>query len=126
MYTDRQTKDGYCKFSAREQVLGELKRLLEKFPNEEVSITCTGHSLGSAMATLSAFDIAETGLNIRENGEKIHVSVFSFSGPRVGNVKFKGRLESHLGVKVLRVHNKHDMVPKSPGIFINVEDCGGY
>ncbi|RHN48149.1 putative carboxylic ester hydrolase [Medicago truncatula] len=119
MYTDRQTKDGYCKYSSREQVLGEVRRLLAKFPNEEVSITLTGHSLGSAMATLSAFDIAETRLNVRENGEKIHVSVFSFSGPRVGNVKFKGRLEKHLGVKILRVHNKHDMVPKSPGFLIN-------
>lgn len=119
MYTDKQIKDGYCKYSAREQVLGELKRLLEKYSNEEVSVTLTGHSLGSAMATLSAFDIAETGLNIRENGEKIHVSVFSFSGPRVGNVKFKGRLERHLGIKVLRVRNKHDLVPKSPGFFIN-------
>ncbi|WJX84323.1 hypothetical protein P8452_66910 [Trifolium repens] len=119
MYTDRKNKDGYCKYSAREQVLGELRRLLEKYSNEEVSVTLTGHSLGSAMAMLSAFDIAETGLNVRENGEKIHVSVFSFSGPRVGNLKFKGRLESHLGVKVLRVFNKHDMVPKSPGVLIN-------
>ena len=119
MYTDRQKKDGYCKYSAREQVLGEVRRLLEKYPNEEVSITLTGHSLGSAMATLSAFDIAETRLNVRENGEKIHISVFSFAGPRVGNVKFKGRLEKHLGVKVLRVYNKHDMVPKSPGFLIN-------
>ena len=119
MYTDRQTQDGYCKYSAREQVLGELKRLLEKYKNEEISVTLTGHSLGSAMATLSAFDIAETGLNVREDGRKIHVSVISFSGPRVGNVKFKWRLEKKLGVKVLRVHNKHDLVPNSPGFFIN-------
>ncbi|XP_058748604.1 phospholipase A1-Igamma2, chloroplastic-like [Vicia villosa] len=119
MYTDRQRKDGYCKYSAREQVLGEMRRLLEKYSNEEVSITVTGHSLGSAMATLCAYDIAETKINVREDGTKVHVSVFSFSGPRVGNIKFKWRLERSLGVKVLRVHNKHDLVPKSPGFLVN-------
>ncbi|GAU25893.1 hypothetical protein TSUD_376120 [Trifolium subterraneum] len=64
MYTDQKNKDGYCKYSAREQVLGELKRLLVKYSNEEVSVTLTGHNLGSAMAMLSAFDIAETRLNV--------------------------------------------------------------
>ncbi|XP_061369104.1 phospholipase A1-Igamma1, chloroplastic-like [Gastrolobium bilobum] len=121
IYTDK-VKDnscGYCKYSAREQVLAEVKRLVEMYPNEELSVTITGHSLGSAMAILSAFDIVETGLNVTKDGRGVHVSVFSFSGPRVGNLRFKERLESKLGVKVLRVHNAHDMVAKSPGIFFN-------
>lgn len=37
----------------------------------------------------------------------------SFSGPMVGNARFKKRLEG-LGVKVLRVVNMHDLVPKLP------------
>lgn len=93
--------------------------MVEKYPDEEVSVTITGHSLGSAVAILSAYDIAETGLNVKKDGRKVHVSVFSFSGPRVGNLRFKERLESELGVKVLRVHNIHDLVPKSPGLFFN-------
>ncbi|KAK7245403.1 hypothetical protein RIF29_40245 [Crotalaria pallida] len=119
LYTDREQACGYSKYSARQQVLGEVKRLVEKYPNEELSITITGHSLGSAMAILSAYDIAETKVNEAMNGKKIHVSVFSFSGPRVGNLSFKKRLENELGVKVLRVHNAHDLVPKSPGIIFN-------
>ncbi|CAI0434295.1 unnamed protein product [Linum tenue] len=95
------------------QVLTEVKRLTEKYDGagEEVSITITGHSLGSALATLSAYDIAETGLNLV-------ICVFSFSGPRVGNVRFKERLD-FLGVKVLRVVNVHDIVPRCPGFLFN-------
>ncbi|KAE9585547.1 hypothetical protein Lal_00018272 [Lupinus albus] len=119
LYTDREKVCGYCKYSARQQVLGEVKRLVEKYPNDELSITITGHSLGSALAILNAYDIAETKLNVAKNGKKIHVSVFSYSGPRVGNLRFKNRLENELGVKVLRVHNTHDLVPKSPGLILN-------
>ncbi|KAE8660682.1 Phospholipase A1-Igamma1 [Hibiscus syriacus] len=118
LYTDKDTKCRYCKFSAREQILTEVKRLLELYKDEEMSITITGHSLGSALAILSAYDIVETGLNVLNDCRAVPVSVFSISGPRVGNVRFKERLET-LGVKVLRVVNVHDIVPKSPGLFFN-------
>ncbi|CAH2080658.1 unnamed protein product, partial [Thlaspi arvense] len=51
-------------------------------------------------------------------GAKIPITVFSFSGPRVGNLKFKERCDK-LGVKVLRVINVHDKVPTVPGILAN-------
>ncbi|CAK9309937.1 unnamed protein product [Citrullus colocynthis] len=79
-----------------------MKRLLEKFDGEEVSITIIGHSLGSVLAMISAYDIAETGLNKTADGRDVHVSVFSFAGPRVENSRFKERLHN-LGVKVLRL-----------------------
>ncbi|XP_058086096.1 phospholipase A1-Igamma1, chloroplastic [Magnolia sinica] len=118
LYTDKDEGCRFCKFSAREQILTEVKRLIQRYPNDELSITITGHSLGSALAILSAYDVVETGLNVTEDGQVIPVCVLSFSGPRVGNVRFKERLEG-LGVKVLRVVNVHDSVPKVPGIFIN-------
>lgn len=118
LYTDKDESCKFCKFSAREQILTEVKRLIEMYPDEELSITFTGHSLGGALAVLSAYDVAETGLNVLNNGRVLPVSVLSFSGPRVGNVRFKERLEG-LGVKVLRVVNVHDVVPKSPGLFFN-------
>ncbi|KAM7254032.1 hypothetical protein ACFE04_031714 [Oxalis oulophora] len=118
LYTDKDENDRFCKFSAREQVLTEIKRLIELYPNEEISITITGHSLGAALAILNAYDIAETGINIACDGTTMPVSVFSFSGPRVGNARFKERMEL-LGVKVLRAVNLHDVVPKTPGFFLN-------
>ncbi|KAK6141678.1 hypothetical protein DH2020_024571 [Rehmannia glutinosa] len=103
-------------------VLAELRRIIHRYRNENLSITITGHSLGAALALLSAYDIAEMKLNIIDDGQeiinKIPVTVFSFSGPRVGNLKFKERCDE-LGVKVLRVINVHDKVPTVPGIIAN-------
>ncbi|KAJ6953740.1 hypothetical protein NC652_005465 [Populus alba x Populus x berolinensis] len=118
LYTDKDENCRFCKYSAREQILAEVKRLTEMYADEEMSITITGHSLGGALAMLSAYDIVETGLHVMQESRALPVSVFSFSGPRVGNVRFKERIES-LGVKVLRVVNAQDVVPKSPGFFFN-------
>ncbi|KAH7667107.1 Phospholipase A(1) protein, partial [Dioscorea alata] len=116
LYTDKDPSCRFCKYSAREQVLAEVKKLIDHYAvknGEEVSISVTGHSLGSALAMLSAYDLVETGVS----GGKT-VCVFSFSGPRVGNRAFKERFEG-LGVKALRVVNVHDTVPKVPGILFN-------
>lgn len=118
VYTDKEENCRFCKYSAREQILTDIRRLIKMYPGEELSITITGHSLGAALAVVSAYDIAETGVNVTDTGKAVPVSVFSFSGPRVGNKRFKERLEG-LGVKVLRVVNIHDTVPKVPGIFFN-------
>ncbi|KAH9299359.1 hypothetical protein KI387_031041 [Taxus chinensis] len=113
LYTACEKKCRFAKTSAQEQIHTEIKSLLQKYKGEKLSITITGHSLGSALAMLSAYDIAEMGVN---NG--VPVTVFSFAGPRVGNSAFKHRMEE-LGVKTLRVVNTHDGVPKVPGIFFN-------
>uniref|UniRef100_A0A803PTL5 Fungal lipase-type domain-containing protein n=1 Tax=Cannabis sativa TaxID=3483 RepID=A0A803PTL5_CANSA len=125
LYTKKERGCKYCSFSAREQVLAEVKRLLEYYDGEEISITVTGHSLGAALALISAYDIAEVGLNEvvcdgkgDNKSSKIPVTVFSFAGPRVGNLKFKERCDE-LGVKVLRIVNVHDVVPTVPGIITN-------
>ncbi|KAM4087481.1 hypothetical protein ACJW30_10G180900 [Castanea mollissima] len=118
LYTDKDESCKFCQYSAREQILSEVKRLLDMYANEEISITITGHSLGGALAILSGYDIVETGLNVLKDSRAVPVCVFSYAGPRVGNVRFKERLET-LGLKVLRVVNVNDMVPKSPGLFFN-------
>ncbi|RWR93767.1 phospholipase A1-Igamma3, chloroplastic-like protein [Cinnamomum micranthum f. kanehirae] len=121
LYTEKEHKCNYCAFSAREQILAEIKRLVERYKGEDLSITITGHSLGAALALISAYDLAEMKLNVLdgEDGErKIPITVYSFSGPRVGNLKFKERCEE-LDVKVLRVINVHDKVPMVPGIITN-------
>ncbi|KAL9309334.1 Phospholipase A1-Igamma3 [Arabidopsis thaliana] len=123
LYTKKEDSCKFSSFSAREQVLAEVKRLIEYYGTEEeghkTSITVTGHSLGASLALVSAYDIAELNLNhVPENNYKIPITVFSFSGPRVGNLRFKERCDE-LGVKVLRVVNVHDKVPSVPGIFTN-------
>eukprot|EP01018_Ginkgo_biloba_P035585 Gb_30676 [translate_table: standard] len=128
LYTAVENDCRFCKSSARDQVHAELKRLIEKYKGELLSIKVTGHSLGSALAMITAYDIAETGFNNpnpegsadnpEEPSRMIPVIVFSFSGPRVGNCAFKDRCEE-LGLKFLRIVNVHDRVPKVPGLLFN-------
>ncbi|KAH9299269.1 hypothetical protein KI387_030951 [Taxus chinensis] len=101
--------------SASDQVMEEVQRLVELYKGEELSITVTGHSLGASLALLSAYQIRESLLASNHN---IPVTVFSFGGPRVGNLDFKERMEE-IGVKTLRIVNTHDLIPKMPGIFLN-------
>ncbi|XP_058092487.1 galactolipase DONGLE, chloroplastic-like [Magnolia sinica] len=113
--------DSTCKFnhgSCREQLLSELSRIINEYKDEELSITVAGHSMGSSLALLLAYDIAELGLNRNGSNHEIPITVYSFGGPRVGNSSFKERCEE-LGVKVLRIVNVNDPITKLPGVFLN-------
>lgn len=148
LYKSRNKDSRFNKSSARDQVLGTLKRLLDRYEGEEMSITLTGHSLAGALATLCAYDIAESGVNVvrrpcptsdncsieesklkdptkfegsslRNPSEaRVPVTAYTFGAPRLGNSAFKDRVDE-LGVKVLRVVNVHDFVPLVPGLIFN-------
>ncbi|GLJ43063.1 hypothetical protein SUGI_0893890 [Cryptomeria japonica] len=108
-----------CRLSARDTVVGEITRLVKEYKEQEedLSITFTGHSLGAALATLSAYDIKQIMVN-KYGVSSIPVTVFSFASPRVGNLSFAQHMEE-IGVKVLPVVNNKDFVPKISGIFFN-------
>jgi predicted lipase len=59
-------------------ILSTVKDLQAKFPS--YSVIATGHSLGAALATLTAFDLAANGIN--------NVKLFNYGSPRVGNTAF--------------------------------------
>ena len=115
--------DSTCRFnhgSAREQLLREIARLVQKYKGEALSITITGHSMGSALDVLCAYDIRELEVNRphHESCSRIPITVYSFAGPRVGNGSFKNRCDE-LGLRILRVANVHDVVTKIPGVIFN-------
>lgn len=118
LYTSDESDTKFGLGSCREQLLSEVSRLLNQYKGEELSITLAGHSMGSSLALLLAYDIAELGLNKDHSNPEIPITVFSFGGPRVGNASFKERCEE-LGVKVLRVVNVNDPITKLPGIVFN-------
>ena len=86
------------------QVHVAVQKLLAANPGKVGSITTTGHSLGGALASMCAFDIAWSGIN-RDGDEQwghyIPVTAFTFEAPRVGKslvspVIFSSRCCSYL------------------------------
>ncbi|XP_075517815.1 phospholipase A(1) DAD1, chloroplastic-like [Primulina tabacum] len=98
--------------SLQNLVRHEISRILEKYKNEPLSFTITGHSLGAALATLAAYDIKKTFKN------SPLVTVISFAGPRVGNWSFRCELEKQ-GTKILRIVNSDDLITKVPGLVVD-------
>ncbi|PKU72224.1 phospholipase A(1) DAD1, chloroplastic [Dendrobium catenatum] len=98
-----------------DQVRDEIRRLLHQYSCDEMSITITGHSLGAALAVLTANDLSTM---LGPSGPM--VTVVSFAGPRVGNASFRRRMEEQ-GSKVLRIVNTSDIITKVPG-FVDERD----
>nr|ABK23028.1 unknown [Picea sitchensis]ABK23975.1 unknown [Picea sitchensis] len=115
IYTSTDPKSPFTKSSAREQFLAEIKRLVELYKDEELSITLVGHSLGAALAILSGFDIVQSGLTSVPGKPNIPVTAFVVGCPGVGNAAFKKRFEALPGLRVLRIVNLPDLIPHYPG-----------
>ena len=96
--------------SLSEEVMDEVRRLIDKYKGEELSITVVGHSLGAALALLVADEVATS------IPDAPPVAVVSFGGPKVGNGAFVDRLSSSGKVNVLRIVNAGDVVTKVPGV----------
>jgi hypothetical protein len=92
------------------EVMDEVRRLMDKYKGEELSITVVGHSLGSALALLVADEVAAS------IPDAPPVAVVSFGGPKVGNAAFVDRLKNSGKVNVLRIVNAGDVVTKVPGV----------
>lgn len=98
--------------SLAESVVEEVKRLMELYKDETLSITVTGHSLGAALALLVGDELSTCAKDVPP------VAVFSFGGPRVGNRGFADRIKEK-NVKVLRIVNSQDVITRVPGTFLS-------
>nr|GLL45881.1 phospholipase A1-II 4-like [Ipomoea trifida] len=92
-------------------IRGEVARLVELYKDEEISITVTGHSLGSSMATLNATDLAVNPFN---NNKDIPVTAFLYASPKVGDENFKNAISNQQNLRVLRITDVNDPVPTLP------------
>ncbi|KAL0363606.1 UNVERIFIED_CONTAM: Phospholipase A1-Igamma1, chloroplastic [Sesamum calycinum] len=83
IYTSKSDFTRYNKSSASEQVMREVKKLVDYYQKigEQVSLTITGHSLGGALGLLNAYEAAK-------NFPNLPISVVSFASPRVGTLRF--------------------------------------
>ena len=85
------------------QVKYEVGRLLEKYPDYQVLVT--GHSLGAALATLTAADLKLTGTD--------NVALFNYGSPRIGNTAFANFYPTLVNNRNRVTHHK-DIVPHTP------------
>jgi triacylglycerol lipase len=69
------------------------------------SLYVTGHSLGAAMAVLSALELAQ--------GTSLQPALYSFAGPRVGDPTFATAYDAQIATS-WRVVNTNDLVPTLP------------
>ncbi|KAI0223390.1 hypothetical protein L0F63_004634 [Massospora cicadina] len=101
-----------CADALRPRVVSALRRLRHNPKMRSYNITVTGHSLGGAIATLSALDI-QSQLNMSWS----QVKVITYGQPRVGNRAFAMWYNS-LPLNYIRVVNDNDVVPHTPPNFI--------
>ena len=87
---------------------------------EPITVTITGHSLGGALAALTAFDYTrsirrdEEGETEEENtGPVVYVRVYTYGEPRVGNEAFAKAYGETVG-ESWRVVNGGDVVSRVP------------
>nr|GMD93180.1 phospholipase A1-II 4-like [Ipomoea batatas] len=111
MYTSSIKDSPLNATSARDQIREEVARLVELYKDEELSITVTGHSLGSSMATLNAVDLAANPININKD---IPVTAFLYASPKVGDENFKKAFSNQQNLRALRISDANDPVPKLP------------
>ncbi|OXM82435.1 lipase family protein [Paenibacillus rigui] len=103
--TGGRTHRGYMELY-RDTIRTPLLKSLRKFWTSGRSLWVTGHSLGGAMATLSAVDIAA-------NSKFKQPLVYTFGSPKVGDPVFAAAFDRTIEHSV-RVVNTNDLVPQLP------------
>ncbi|KAF7044560.1 hypothetical protein CFC21_053772 [Triticum aestivum] len=125
VYTSSDRDSMYNKASARDQVLEEVRRLMELHKDEVTSITVTGHSLGASLAILNTVDMVANSINVPLDSSKQlprPVTAIMFASPQVGNNKFKSAFASFRDLHAIHVKNAPDIIPTLPGPLLGYVD----
>lgn len=112
-------------------VIEEVNVLRDKFENYNIVIT--GHSLGAALATLSAVDL---------NNLNVSAQLFVFGSPRIFNEEAARYVSENIIPNFVHVSHNKDIVPHLPPLNLNyfhiahewyesdainnIIDCSGY
>ncbi|KAJ4967824.1 hypothetical protein NE237_014525 [Protea cynaroides] len=97
----------YHNTTMRPGVVDAVKRAKQLYG--DIGIMVTGHSMGGAMASFCALDLAVN------HGGRI-VQFMTFGQPRVGNAAFSSYFSEHVP-NTIRVTNNHDVIPHLPPYY---------
>lgn len=86
---------------------GQVREIANQL-NPSVPCYISGHSLGSALATLAAVDLA-----LKVPKLKQQIRLYTYAGPRVGNPSF-AQMHSQMVPNSYRIFNLADSIPLSP------------
>lgn len=103
--------------SIRQHVMNLLRQRLNKCEEERrtAHVYITGHSLGGAIATLFALDVASGALSSGAGGiaQPVTPIVYTFGSPRLGNAAFRS-IYNTLVPNTFRIVCSKDLVPTLP------------
>jgi Lipase (class 3) len=93
-----------------------------KFDNAVRSVTICGHSLGGALATLLALDLATTAADPAKQGyaQFANPAAYTYASPRTGNAQFVTEFD-RLVPNSNRIENRLDIVPHLPPTFLGYQ-----
>ena len=94
--------------SVKKQILTLIESYFNN-NNNNYNLYLTGHSLGSANATLLSYFISEKYPNLL-------IKLVTFGSPRVGNAKWKDYFDNNSNIVYYRVTNNRDIVTVIPSI----------
>nr|CAG8513948.1 8900_t:CDS:2 [Entrophospora candida] len=98
-------------------VTEEVTNFMETNPDFKVVVT--GHSLGGAIATLTALDLVQ---NNKKLVSEENLFIFTYGSPRIGNQEFANFVDNQL--KLNRIVNFEDAVPRLPPKFLDYKHSG--
>ena len=104
-------EDGFCSVYATlrcSSTGGDVLSLVRQAA-PGTTVTICGHSLGAAVATLLALDVAVA-------APTIDLTLYTFASPRVGDAAFAAFCNSRIPVH-FRVANRPDIVPHLPPLY---------
>ncbi|KXZ49775.1 hypothetical protein GPECTOR_19g226 [Gonium pectorale] len=83
-------------------------------------VLLTGHSLGGALATLAAYELAK---EKKDHGRLFDISLYTYGAPRVGNQAFAEDFDARV-TDAWRMVNPKDVVPRVPPVSARYCHCG--
>ena len=107
-YTQTSTELNAAHASLQITCTKTLREIQKKYPDQNISVVFTGHSLGAAFSVLAAVDMAEVVEDSKFDNIKVNLVTFACPSA-IGNKKFVDRM-MELNISHIHYHHNDDAV----------------